>query len=233
MHIFRFLQKYLIGFKLRLWLGHSRTFTELSISHSCCVFRSIVLLEGEPSAQSEVLNALDWVFIKAISIFWCIELFFYSDESPSPCRWKTDPHHEAATSTLYFWVGTLQVMSRAWFPSNMMLGIEVHQTREYYFSQSEGPLGAFLLILNVFSCVYIEERIESCHTAIKPRSMECCSGVCPSVDFSYLHIWSWSSTRVTIRFLVTTLTKARLHQLLNLNRCPTLGRVLVVSNIFH
>ncbi len=50
-HIFRFLQKYLIGFKLRLWLGHSRTFTELSISHSCCVFRSIVLLEGEPSAH--------------------------------------------------------------------------------------------------------------------------------------------------------------------------------------
>ncbi len=38
MHIFRFLQKYLIEFKLRLWLGHSRTFTEF-----------IVLLEGEPS----------------------------------------------------------------------------------------------------------------------------------------------------------------------------------------
>ncbi len=116
MYIFRFLQKYLIGFNPRLWLGHSRTFTELSISHSCFVFRFIVLLEGEHSAQSEVLlNALDWVFMKAISIFWCIELFFYSDESLSPCRWKTAPQHEAATSTLYFWVGTLQVMSRAGF----------------------------------------------------------------------------------------------------------------------
>ncbi len=91
MHIFRFLQKYLIAFKPRLWLGHSKTFTELSVSHSCCVLRVIVLLEGEPSAQSEVLNALGWVFIKAISIFWCIELFFYSDESLSPCRWKTAP----------------------------------------------------------------------------------------------------------------------------------------------
>ncbi len=113
-YIFRFLQKYLIGFKPRLWLGHSRTFTELSISHSCCVFRSIVLLEGKPSAQSEVLNALNWVFIKGlnISICWCIELLFYSDESLSPCRWKTAPRHEAATSTLYFWDGTLQVMSR-------------------------------------------------------------------------------------------------------------------------
>ncbi len=54
--------------------------------HLLCVCRSFVLLEGEPSVQSEVLNALDWVFIKAISIFWCIELFFYYDESLSPCH---------------------------------------------------------------------------------------------------------------------------------------------------
>ncbi len=65
MHIFRFLQKYLIRFSPRLWPGHSKTFTELSISHSCCVLRAIVLLEGEPSAQSELVNALDWVFINA------------------------------------------------------------------------------------------------------------------------------------------------------------------------
>ncbi len=58
-HMFRFLQKYLIGFKLWLWMDHSRTFTELSINHSCCVFRFLVLLEGEPSAKSEDLNALD------------------------------------------------------------------------------------------------------------------------------------------------------------------------------
>ncbi len=94
MYIFRFLQKYLIAFKPRLWLGHSRIFTEVSISHVCCVLRVNVLLEVEPSAQSEVLNALDWVFIKVISIFWCIELFFYSDESLGPCRWKTAPQHE-------------------------------------------------------------------------------------------------------------------------------------------
>ncbi len=108
-HIFRCLQKYLIGFKLRLWLGHSRTFTELSISHSCCVFRSMVLLEGKPSTRLRFWML--WVFIKAISIFWFIELFFYSDESLSPYRWKTAPQHKAATSTLYFWDGTLQVMS--------------------------------------------------------------------------------------------------------------------------
>ncbi len=64
-------------------MDHSRTFTELCINHSCCVFRSIVLLEGKPSAQSEALNGLDWVFIKASSIFWCTKIFFYSDESLS------------------------------------------------------------------------------------------------------------------------------------------------------
>ncbi len=80
-HIFRFLQKYLIGFKLRLWLGHSRTFTELSISHSCCVFRFIVLLKGKSSAQSEVLNALDWVFIKLSQYFGALS---FSSTMTSP-----------------------------------------------------------------------------------------------------------------------------------------------------
>ncbi len=65
----------------------------------------------------------------------------------------------------------------------MMFGIEVHQTRESCFSQSGGPLGAFLQIPSVFSCVFTEERIEFGHTAIKPRSVECCSDVCPSVSF--------------------------------------------------
>ncbi len=42
-------------------------------------------------------------------------------------------------------------------------------------------------IPSVFSLVFTEERIESGHTAIKLRLMECCSDVCPSVGF-YLHI---------------------------------------------
>ncbi len=80
----------------------------------------------------------------------------------------------------------------------------------------------------VFLCLHWRED-----WVIKPRSVKCCSGVCPSVYFSYLHIWSWSSTRVTIRFFVTTLTKALLHQLLSLARRPALRRILVVSNFFH
>ncbi len=230
MHIFRFLQKYLIGFNPRLWLGHSRTFTELCISHSCCVFRVIVLLEGKPSAQSEVVNALDWVFIKAISIFWCTELFFYSDESLGPCCWRTAPQHELLPAHFTFGM----VLCMWWVVPGFLQTwcLEVHQTRESRFSQSEGPLGAFWQIPSVFSCVFSEERIEFGHTAIKHSLVECCSDVCPSVGFSHLHIWSRSSTRVTISFLVTTLTKALLHQLLSFD-ATALARVLVVSNLFH
>ncbi len=211
----------------------TRTFTELSISHSCCVFMVIVLLEGEPSAQSEVLNAL-WILNLYILVHWAFLLLWWVPQSlplkNSSTAWDCYQH-----TLLLGWYSAGDEQSR--FPSNMMLGIEVHQTRESCFSESEGPLGAFLLILSVFSCVSTEERIEFGHTAIKPISMECCSDVCPSVDFSHLHIWSWSSTKVTIGFLVTTLTKEfrfrLLHQLLSLARSPALGRVLVVSNFFH
>ncbi len=73
--------------------------------------------------------------------------------------------------------------------------------------------------------VFTEERIEFVHTAIKPRSVECCSDGYPSVGFAHLHIWSWSSTRVTIRFLVASLDNALLFQLLSLaGRTAKLGR---------
>ena len=43
----------------------------------------------------------------------------------------------------------------------------------------------------------------------------------------------WSSVRVTIGFLVASLTKALLPRLLSLAWRPALGRVLVVPNFFH
>ena len=54
-------------------------------------------------------------------------------------------------------------------------------------------------------------------------------------------LWRWDklpegqqrSVRVTIRFLVTSLTKALLPQLLSLAGRPALGRALVVLNFFH
>ncbi len=74
------------------------------------------------------------------------------------------------------------------FPSNMMLGIKVHQTISSFFSASESPLGAFLQSPSVFSCVFTEDRIEFGQTAMNPRLVDCCSDVCPSVGFSHLHV---------------------------------------------
>ncbi len=70
----------------------------------------------------------------------------------------------------------------------MMFGIEVHKTIESCFSESGGPLGAFIYISIVFSCVLPEERIESFHTAIKPILVGVYIDVCPFVNFSHLHI---------------------------------------------
>ncbi len=113
-HTFRFLQKYLIGFNLRLWLGHSRTFTALCVSNSCCVFRVIVQQEGKYSAQSEVLNTLDWVFINAISIFWCIELSsILFSWVPQSLPLKNSPTAIGCYQHTVLWGGTLHVMSRA------------------------------------------------------------------------------------------------------------------------
>ncbi len=174
------------------------------------MFRSIVLLEGKPSAQSKVLNALDWVFIKAISIFWCIKLFFYSDESFSPCRWKTAPRHE--TCPAHFTFGMVLGMCLVFFKHDAWKWVSSDQ---------------IILFLSVFFQMCFHVSTLKRGLSLKPRLLECCSDVCHSEDFSHLHIRSWSSTRVTIRFLVTTLTKALLHQLLSLARRPALGRVLL------
>ena len=56
---------------------------------------------------------------------------------------------------------------------------------------------------------------------------------CPSGSFSHLHEEVWSSVRVTIGFLVTSLTKALLPRYLSLAGRTALGRVLVVPNFFH
>ena len=67
--IFRSLQRYSIGF--RLWLGHSRTFRDLSRSHSCIAMAvclgalSCWKVNLRPSLRSP---ALEQVFIKDLSV---------------------------------------------------------------------------------------------------------------------------------------------------------------------
>ncbi len=91
-HLFRFLQKYLIGFKTRLWLGHSRTFTELSISHFCCVIRGHCPVGRWTFCPSEVLNALGTGF--SLRLSQCIGAFSFSSTlmSPSVPAAEKQPH---------------------------------------------------------------------------------------------------------------------------------------------
>ena len=51
-----------------------------------CVLRVVGLLEVEPSLQSEVLSALEQVFIKDFFVFCSVHLFLDHSQSPSPCR---------------------------------------------------------------------------------------------------------------------------------------------------
>ena len=65
-----------------------------------CVLRVVVLLEVEPTPQSEVMSTLEQVFIKNLSKLCSVHLCLDPDWSPSLCRWKTPSQHDAATSML-------------------------------------------------------------------------------------------------------------------------------------
>ena len=53
-----------IQFSALAGLLRDRVILKLLLHHLDCVFRIIVLLEGEPLAESEVLSTLDQVFMK-------------------------------------------------------------------------------------------------------------------------------------------------------------------------
>ena len=60
-----------------------------------------VLRDVKPSPQSEVLSALEQVFIKDLSVLCSVHLCLNPDYSPSSCRWKNTPtawccHHHAS-----------------------------------------------------------------------------------------------------------------------------------------
>ena len=86
--IFRSLQRCSIWFKYGLRLGHSRTFRDLSQIHSCIVLAvcSLSCWKVNLHPQSEVLSALQQVFIKELSVLCSVHLPLDPDETPSPCR---------------------------------------------------------------------------------------------------------------------------------------------------
>lgn len=81
----------------------------------------------------------------------------------------------------------------------------------------------FFKIWRVFLCFFAENDLNV--KKLQLQEIVLCVLLIPRPDL-------WSSTRVTIRFLVTSLSKALLPRLLSLARRLTLRGVLVVPNFF-
>ena len=60
-------------------------FVKPLLRYFSCVLRVIVLLEGEPSAQSEVLSTLEKVFVQDIPVLARIHLSLDCNQSSCPC----------------------------------------------------------------------------------------------------------------------------------------------------
>ncbi len=223
---YRFLQRCMIASKFQLWLGHSRTFIESSLSPSCIVLAVCVGLLScwkvnfQPSLRFWAL----WTrFSLRLSLYLAAFSFPSSlITSPVPVAEK-HPHCMMLPPPCN---GIMQVISGAWFPSDM--------NKELRFIR---PENLFFIVWVLFGCIFVNSNQgfmylywgeawvwSLCHQAqIGGVSRD----VCPSVSFSHLHIRSWSSTSVTISVLITSLTKTLLLRLLSLARRLDLGRVLI------
>ena len=94
--------------------------------HKCCfssMLRVIVLLEGEPPSQSQISGRLKQVSLENFPIFSTIHHSFNSDQFPSPCRWKTSPQHDAATTMLHCGDGILRVMRGVGFAPDIAFSL--------------------------------------------------------------------------------------------------------------
>ncbi len=158
-----------------------------------CVLRVIVLLEGKPSAQSEVLSTLEKVFVQDIPVLGRIHLSLDCNQSSCPCSWKTPPQHDAATTMLHCWDCIGQVMSSAWFSPHIPLRIKAKKFHlglirpENLICHHLGVLQVFFSKLHAgFHVSCTEERLPSGHSAIKPRLVEGCSDGWLSTTFSHL-----------------------------------------------
>jgi len=157
------------------------------------------------------------------SIFCCIEISFYSEASLSLKNTRTA---WCCYTTLSCWDGIVQVMSSAYFLHTwcFIWNWGLSDLRLLFLTVRESPWGICVCVCipSGFSCVFTEERVESDHSAIKPRSVEFWGDVCPCLSCLELN-----------------------HQLLSHHSnqgpspidCSALGRVffffLVVPNIFH
>ncbi len=135
----------LIGFKSGLWLGHSRTVTELLwrplLRYFSCVLRVMSCWKVNfgpvwgPEHSGEG-------FRPGYPVLGRIHLSLDCNQSSCPCSWKTPPQHDAATTMLHCWDCIGQVMSSAWFSPHIPLRIKA---KKFYLGliRPENPSGVF------------------------------------------------------------------------------------------
>ena len=92
----------------------------------CCfssMLSAIVLLEDEPPSQSQISGRLKHVSLKNFPVYSAIHHSFNSDQFPSPCRWKTSPQHDAATTMLHCGDDALGVMRGVGFAPDIAFSL--------------------------------------------------------------------------------------------------------------
>jgi len=224
--IFRFLQRCLIGLKPRLWLGHSKTFTELSIIHSCIVFTvcfgSLSCWKANflPSPRFWML----WTrFALRLTLYILLLLWQVSPSLPlknTPtawgcytytlllvlCRWWAVP------AFLQTWCLELRYIR----PENIVS----HSLREsfrYFFANSKW----------VFMHLHWGEQL-CCKSQIG-GVLQWCLSICKCLPSLYMIMELNQSDRQVLGHNSNLTSKSLLHWLLSL----TLGRVLAVLKFFH
>ncbi len=182
------LQRCSIGFKSGLWLGHSRTVTELLWSHYfvilavCLGSLSCWKVNLRPSLRSWAL----WRrFRPGYPCTWPHSSFPRLQQSSCPCSWKTPPQHDAATTMLHCWDCIGQVMSSAWFLHTYRF--ELRQKSSILVSSDQRILQVFFSKLHAgFHVSCTEERLPSGQLCHKARLVEGCSDGWLSTTFSHL-----------------------------------------------
>ncbi len=210
--IFRSLQRCSIGFKSGLWLGHSRTVTELLWSHSfvilavCLGSLSCWKVNLRPSLRSWAL----WRrFSSRISLYLAAFIFpSIATSRPVPAAEK-HPHSMMLPPPCFtllglYWTGDEQCLV---FLHTYRL--ELRPKSSILVSSDQRILQVFFSKLHAgFHVSCTEERLPSGHSAIKPRLVRAAVMVWLSTTFSHLPNASLELSHSDLGFFFTSLTKA-------------------------
>ena len=222
-----------IGFKPGLWLGHSRTFTELSWSHSFDILAvclgSCWKMNRRPSLRSRAL----WSRFSSRMSLYIAAFIFPSIMTSLPVPAAEKHPHSMMLPPPCFTVG----MVLAWWwaaPGFLQTWCLAFTPKSSIFVSPDQRI-LFLMVWESFRCILANSRRAAMCLLLR-------SGF-RVATLSYRPDWwiaaemvvllegsplstkeCWSSDRVTIGFLVTSLTKALLPRSLSLDGRPALGR---------